>query len=511
MQVSEEPPSTLDAAQIRMIFIALMTGMTLSALDGTIVNTALLTIVSDLGGLSSYAWVGTAYLLTSTISTILMGKLSDLFGRRRLYLIAMVTFLVGSAACGLAGSMVELVLARGLQGVGGGGLIALTFATIGDMVPPRDRGRYSGMMTSVFAVSSVVGPLLGGLIVEHSSWRLIFWVNVPLGAVAFGVAFRVMHVPFERRKRHVDYGGAALLSAGVTCVLLGVAWAPDTYGWSAPPTVALLVAGSALLVGFGSWERRVEEPIIPLHLFGDPLIRSMLIAGSAISVCLYAANAFLPLFLQAVTGVSPTRSGLLLAPIVLGILVSASVAGRVIQRTGRYRRMSLFGFSLAVVAAVGLAQLGQGNVRLAIMIASMAVLGLASGIINPITTIAIQNAVDPTEIGVASSLSMFSRSLFATVGTAAFGTLMNSKLNDRIDPSLIRQPRAIRELPIEQRLDVLDALSDAIRSIFVWCIPLAFVGLAAAYAAKERALRTSSPLEDRQVEAHSTSSAALAH
>lgn len=510
MQVSA--PTTLDPAQIRLIFISLMTGMALSSLDGTIVNTALLTIVSDLGGLSSYAWVGTSYLLTSTIATILMGKLSDLFGRRRLYLVAMAVFLVGSAACGVAQTMVQLVLARGLQGVGGGGLIALTFAIIGDMVPPRERGKYSSMMTSVFAVSSVVGPLLGGLIVQHSSWRWIFWVNVPLGVVSFAVALKVMHVPFEARKRSVDYGGAALLSAGVTCVLLGVAWSPETYGWSAAPTIALLVAGTVFVVGFLAWERRVEEPIIPLHMFANPVIRSMLIGAASISTVLYAANAFLPLFLQAVTGVSPTQSGLLLVPMVLGILVSASVVGRLIQRSGRYRTASIVGFGLAVVAAVGLGQMGQGGGRLAVMIGAMSVLGLAAGVTNPISTIAIQNAVEPTEIGVASSLSMFSRTLFATIGIAVFGTLMNSKLGDRIDPTLIRQPAAIRDLPEAQKLEVLDALSDAIRAIFLWCIPLTVVGLIAMYLAKELPLRTSAPLSERsEVPADDGPSPVFAH
>lgn len=508
MQVSSAgPPATLTPAQIRLIFISLMTAMSLSALDGTIVNTALLTIVSDLGGLSSYAWVGTSYLLTSTIATMLVGKLSDLYGRRRLYLASMLVFLAGSALCGFATSMVQLVLARGLQGVGGGGLIALTFAIIGDMVSPRERGRYSGMMTSVFAVCSVVGPLLGGVIVQNVSWRWIFWVNVPLGAVAFAVALKVMHVPFTRQRRPVDVAGAGLLTSGVTCVLLGVAWAPDEYGWSGGLTVGLLAAGAVLLTVFVLWERRAAEPIIPLHLFANPVVRSMLVAAAAISGTLYAANAFLPLFLQAVTGVTPTQSGLLLAPMVVGILVSASVTGRFIQRTGRYRSYAIVGFALAVPAGLGLAQLGQGGARMAILIGSMILLGLATGITNPISTIAIQNAVGPDEIGVASSLSMFMRSLFATISIAVFGTIMNSRLADRIDPELIRQPAVIRDLPGEQRQQALDALSDAIRTIFVWCVPLTVIGLLAVFLARELPLRTSAPIEER----HAAGESAFAH
>ncbi len=496
MQVSDEEATqpadepSLSPAQVRLILISLMTAMGLASLDGTIVNTALLTIVSDLGGLRHYAWVGTSYLLTSTISTMLLGKLSDLFGRRRFFLLSMLVFLVGSALCGLATSMLQLILARGLQGIGGGGLISLTFAITGDLVSPRERGKLSSLFTSVFAVSSVVGPLLGGLIVQNTSWRWIFWVNVPIGIAAFALAWKVMHVPFERRDRPIDYFGAGLLTGGISCILLGVAWAPGEYGWSGPTTIGLLAVGVVVTCGFVLWETRAAEPIIPLRVFGIPAIRSMLIAAGTISTIMYVSNAFLPLFLQAVTGVSPTNSGLLLAPMVVGILVAAAITGRLIQRTGTYRRYSVFGFLMAVPAVAGLAQMGLGTTRLAVLLGSMGLLGLACGVTNPISTIAIQNAVPPADIGVASSLAMFIRTLVATIGIGVFGSVLSKQLDDRIDPELLQQPKEIRALPEPLRSEALSAMSESIQTIFIWCVPLAVLGLIAVFVTRELPLRT---------------------
>jgi len=492
MQASGAPPTTLSARQVRLIFGSLMTAMAMAALDGTIVNTALLTIVSDLGGLKSYAWVGTAYLLCSTISTMLMGKLSDIFGRRRLFLIAMVVFVAGSAMCGLARSMVQLVVARGLQGVGGGGLISMTFAITGDIVSPRERGKYSSLMTSVFAVAGVVGPLLGGIIVQNASWRLIFWVNVPIGTVALVLAWKVLHVPFERRDRPIDYVGAGLLTLGVSSLLVGFSWASQEYGWSAPPTLGLIVGSGVVLIVFGFWEARVAEPLIPLALFRIPIVRATLVAIGLMSSVLYAANTFLPLFLQGVTGVTPMQSGLLLVPIVFGILVSASIVGRLISRTGHYRRWSILGCAVMVPATAALSFVGQGGIRMAIMLGGMLTLGLAAGASNPVGTIAIQNAVDPADMGVASALSMFVRTLMSTIALSLFGTLMSSQLGDSVDPELVRSPRLIRALPPVEKAAALEALSGAIGAVYRWCIPLAIIALIASWRVEELPLRTTS-------------------
>lgn len=510
MQVSDPTTEqlTLTPGQVRLIFASLMTAMALSALDGTIVNTALLTIVDDLGGLKSYTWVGTSYLVCSTIATMLLGKLSDLFGRRRLYLFALVVFLIGSALCGFATTMMQLVLARGLQGVGGGGIISLSFAVVADLVSPRERGKYSSMFTSVFAIGGVVGPLVGGLIVQHSSWRWIFWVNLPLGAVALVLAFKVLHVPYVRTGRRVDVTGSLLMTIGVAALLLGCSWAPSDHGWNSPVTISLLLAAAVVFAMFVIWERRAVEPVMPLELFRLPVVRSMIVAAGAISICMFSANSFVPLFLQGVTGASPTNSGLLLAPLVMGVLLGATLTGRAIQRTGRYRTYAIEGFVIAVPAVIGMTFLGQGGLRLAALLVSMVALGYGVGMTNPISTMAIQNAVDSDDIGAASSLSMFFRQLVAAVGVALLGTLMSTRLSDRIDPALIREPRAIRRLPPAEKAVALDALSDAIRIVFVCCIPIAVIGLIAMIVTREVPLRTSARVgrSDEPVDG-----AALAH
>ena len=292
-------------------------------------------MVADLGGLSSYAWIGTAYLLTSTVSNALFGKLSDLYGRRVMFQASIVAFIIGSIGCAVAQSMSMLVISRGVQGIGGGGLMSMAFVIIGDTVPPRERGRYVGMITSVFAVGSVVGPLVGGFFTEQLSWRWIFIVNIPIGIIALIITSAALKIPFQRRDRSVDYLGAALLTSAVTCLILLLSWSSEEYGWTSSLSVALGAAAALLGIAFVYWEQRAEEPVMPLHLFKIDVIRVTVPLVAFAGTIIYGANAFIPLFLQAVTGVSPTKSGLLLVPIMAGVTTASIGTGRLTTRSGK--------------------------------------------------------------------------------------------------------------------------------------------------------------------------------
>lgn len=482
--------TVVDRRRLRIIFGGVLLGISLSALDATIVNTALSTIVGDLGGLGAYTWVGTAYLLTSTAATPLFGKLSDLYGRRLLFEIAIVVFVLSSALCGMAQSMTQLIVARGLQGIGGGGLLALTFAIIGDVVSPRERGRYVGLLTGVFTVASVVGPLLGGFFVDHLTWRWIFYVNLPLGLLALGVCHRALDLPFVRRHAKVDIVGALSLVCAITSLLLLVSWVGESHGWTSP-LAALFVT---LTIGCGAlfvwWEARTPEPIVPLRLLSDGVIRIAIPMAILASTVQYGGNVFLPLFLQGVTGVSPTNSGLLLVPLAVGVSVAATLTGRHITMTGRYKLWPVAG-SIAMTVATGLFALLQGDlVWLWLALPAMLLFGLAIGAATPPITLAVQNAVDHSDLGAASSLIMFVRTLGGAIGLATFGAVFNRQLDGRVPHELVDAPRKIHDLPAEQRDQALDALANAITSVFVWGVPVVAASAVFACLLPERPLRT---------------------
>ncbi|HWC68588.1 MAG TPA: MDR family MFS transporter [Acidimicrobiales bacterium] len=485
----------LTTRQIHIIFAGILTGLALSALDATIVNTALTTIVGDLGGLDAYTWIGTSYLLTTTAATPLFGKLSDLYGRRQLFQAAILTFMLGSLACGLAPSMGALVLARAVQGIGGGGLNAMAFVIIGDVVPPRERGRYAGFITSVYALASVAGPLLGGFFVDHLTWRWIFLINVPLGIVALVVTTSSLRLPFARRDHAIDWWGAVSLVLAVSLLVLALSWSGEHYGWTHAATLGLLAGSATLTAAFVWWEGRAREPILPLRLFGDDTFRVTMPMMLCLGAVMFGSAAFLPLFLQGVTGVSPTASGLLMVPLMGGVTVAAIGAGKITTRTGRYRLWPILGSALGAVGVLGLCFLDDSGTGLAVALVSMILVGAGFGLIMPTSALAVQNTVAWEDLGIATSMVTFFRSLGGVVGLAAFGAVLNAQIGDRIDPALVQAPREIRDLPDDVQSTVLDVLADAITAVFKTAVPLMLIALVLAFRIREVPLRETSPLQ----------------
>src|SRR4051794_15449192 len=399
----------------------------LAALDQTIVATALPTIVAELGGLEHLSWVTSAYLLAQTAVTPLYGKLGDLYGRKRVLQSAIVLFLAGSALCGLAGSMDELIAFRAVQGLGGGGLIVLTQAIVGDVVPPRERGKYQGLFGGVFALASVGGPLLGGLIVEHVSWRWIFYVNLPLGVLALGVISATLPALGRRARPVIDYVGAALLAGGLSAIVLVTSLGGNTWPWSSGRVFAVGALGIALLGGFAVAERRAAEPILPPALVRDPVFA---VAGSLsliVGFALFGAVTFLPLYFQTVNADSPTASGLRLIPMMGGVVLTSIVSGQIISRSGRYRLFPIAGTATMTVGMLLLSRLAVGTSGAAAAL-YLLVLGLGLGMTMQVLVLAVQNAVDYSVLGAATSGVTMLRGVGGSLGTAIFGAIFTSRL-----------------------------------------------------------------------------------
>src|SRR5215467_6952158 len=387
-----EPREPEHQQRVRLIFAALLLVLLLASLDQTIVSTALPTIVGDLGGINHLSWVVTAYLLASTIVTPLYGKLGDLYGRKLILQVAIVLFLVGSALCGISQNMPELIAFRALQGLGGGGLMVTTTATVGDLVPPRDRGRYQGLFGGVFGVSTVIGPLIGGFFVDHLSWRWIFYINLPIGGVALAVIAVAFRSRADRLRHTIDYLGAALLAGGLSAVVLFTSLGGTTYAWGATPMLVLAVLGVVLLVLFVLVERRAAEPILPLALFENRTFVVTSAIGFIIGVALFGSVTYLPLYLQIVRGHSPTESGLLLTPLMVGVLLTSITSGYIISRTGRYRPFPIVGTAVAAIAVFLLSRLAVSTPGW-LSALYMLVLGLGLGMVMQVLVLAAQNAV----------------------------------------------------------------------------------------------------------------------
>jgi EmrB/QacA subfamily drug resistance transporter len=494
-------PTHFTHRQILVILSGLMTGMLLAALDQTIVSTALPTIVGDLGGLQHLSWVVTAYLLASTASTPLYGKISDLYGRKLVFRFAIIVFLIGSALAGLSTQMWELIAARGIQGLGAGGLMALAFAIIGDVIPPRERGRYQGYFGAVFAVSSVAGPLLGGFFVEHLSWHWIFFINIPLGLVALIVTDRALHgLRHVRREHSIDYLGALLLITGVSSLLLGLVRGREV-GWTSPEIVGWLGVGLVLSATFIWWESRAAEPILPLRLFRNRIFSVSSAIGFAIGFAMFGAIVFLPVYLQIVRGVSPTQSGLELLPLMVGLLTASVVSGRRITTTGRYKRFPIAGTAITALGLASLSTLGADTPywRTSLF---MLTLGIGIGLVMQVIVLAMQNSVDPRDMGVATSSATFFRSLGGTFGTALFGTVLANRLASemaaRLPPSALHgvnpgqltgSPQVIAALPPAVRGPVISSFVSALSTVFVSAVPIVLVAFVLTWFLKEITLR----------------------
>ncbi|MEU7711481.1 MDR family MFS transporter [Micromonospora chalcea] len=447
---AQTAPPALPARQIRLLMFGLMTGMLLAALDQTIVGTALPTIVGELGGINHYSWVVTAYLLASTASTPLYGKMADLYGRRPVFLFSIGMFLLGSLLAGLSQNMTQLIVTRGVQGIGAGGLMTLAFTIISDVVSPRERGRYQGLFGAVFGVSSVAGPLVGGYFAE-TNWRWIFYINVPLAILAIVVCWHVMRlVPFERREHTVDWIGAALLVAGVSCLLLALSWGGAEYAWGSGVIVGLFAAGVVLGVLFVVQEARTREPILPLRLFRSATFALANAAGFVLGLVMFGSIIFIPLYLQIVKGASPTRSGLLMLPMMAGVIITSIVTGRAMSRIGRYKWFPVAG---AAVLVVGMLLFQQLRVATSLWAAFgyMVVIGVGLGLCMQSLILAVQNAVSVRDLGAGTSSATFFRSLGGSFGVAILGAVLSSRLTSELAGRL---PGALAQLPPEQRAAV---------------------------------------------------------
>jgi len=481
------PPAS--PREVRTVFAGLMLALMLASLDQNIVGVALPQIVSELGGLSHLSWVVTSFLLTSTATTPLYGKLSDLYGRKPLFLIAILIFLVGSSLCGLAGSMTQLVVFRGIQGLGAGGLMTLAMTTVADLVPPRERGRYQGYFGAVFAFSSIAGPLLGGFITDALSWRWIFYVNLPIGVLALAFFLFGFHRPHHVVPHRIDYRGATLLTAATVALLLVLTWGGVQYAWSSPIITGLAGSFVVLVALLVHTERHAEEPVLSPHIFHN---RVFLVATGVMFLTfmgLFGAAVFLPLFFQLVLGFAPARAGLMLAPMTGGVVVASFLAGQLVSRTGRYKIFPVVGLAAATLAFLAVMRAAVAGASIGFIEVSLVILGMGFGLVMPNLMVAIQNAVLPVEMGSATATSAFFRSLGGTLGVAVSGAIMTAQLQAlhaeqwsgmaRGARSLLEQGiQQIEQLPPAQKAMVIEAYRHAISTTFLLgsiVIAIAFV------------------------------------
>lgn len=480
-----------------LVIAALLLVMLLSALDQTIVSTALPTIVGELGGLDQLSWVVTAYLLSSTVVLPLYGKLGDLYGRKIVLQAAIVLFLAGSALCGIAQDMTQLIVLRALQGLGGGGLMVVTMAAIGDLVPPDRRARYQGMFGGVYGLATIVGPLLGGFLVEHLSWRWIFTINLPLGALALAVIGIVFRPHTEHVKHRIDYMGAAFLATALTCVILFTSEGGSLLPWSSPQLWMTLVLGLVALGGFVYEERLAAEPIMPLELFRQRTFVLMSLIGFVVGIALFGSVTFIPLYLQVVKGSTPSQAGMQLLPMMGGMLAMSIASGRLISRFGTYRPFPIAGTLLGGIAMALLSTLSL-DTPLHTMYAYMALLGIGLGMVMPVLTLAVQNTVEFRHMGVATSGATLFRSIGGSLGVAAFGALFSHGLQSRLAQALpagtelspALGPAAVHQLPEAVRDAYLHAFAGSLHVVYLSAAGVIAIAFVLAWFVQSAPLRT---------------------
>jgi EmrB/QacA subfamily drug resistance transporter len=491
----------LSHRQVLLVFSGLMLGMLLASLDQMIVSTALPTIVGELGGLEHLSWIITAYLLTSTTSMPLYGKLSDLFGRKLLFQFAISVFLVGSLLSGASQNMLELIAFRAVQGLGAGGIMTMAQAMIGDIISPRERGRYQGYLGTVFALSSVAGPLLGGLFTDHLTWRWVFYINLPLGLLALVVTQTVLKLPFQRQEHPIDYLGSALMVGGISSLLLVTTWGGTEFPWGSPEIIGLSVAGVVLVCLFLVQETRAPEPLLPLRLFKEHVFSVGAVIMFVLGLAMFGSVAFLPIYLQVVGGASATTSGLRMVPLMLGVVVTSILAGQMITKTGKYRFFPISGTAITTLGLYLLSRLDAGSGPLEVS-TYMVVLGVGLGMIMQVIVLAVQNAVPYRDLGIATAGANLFRSLGAAFGVAIFGSVLNNRLDyylPRLIPTsalngissaaLTASPAQLRTLPAPVLHGVIEAFSRSLSTVFLWAVPVVVVSFLASWLLREIPLR----------------------